>query len=811
MLFNYIKIALRQLYKNKVFSIINITGLTLGFLCFIILGLYVHDELSFDTFHKDADRTYRVLQHEKQDNGEDRHVASIAAQVGPNLKAQFPEVEDVLRIYSIGRSTMGNDPALRNYEITFTADSNFFNFFDFVLLEGNPATALTKPNSVVLSESTAKKYFSNTSAFGKTIRVNEIDMEITGILKDMPSTSSLNLPLLFSHKTWLAQSNRLRQIETSDWTSNIFTTYVKLRPDADLKQVESKLTTLVKEHYGPEDEFKSTFSLQPIAAMHVNGLVLQGNDQTGAPSIAPFYIYMFIAIAFLILLIACLNYMNLSTAAAFKRTREIGTRKVMGAFRSQLISQFTGEALILSGFALALALILLQVVLPFVNNFTNKDLHLTHLQGIWLPSMVLTMLGIGILAALYPAFIIARVSPAEALKKELRIANRSFPIRKVLIAAQFTISIVMITSTLIIYNQLQFMRSKDMGVNVEDLLVIDINSRNLRRNFEAIKTEFSALSEVSSVSVSSRVPGEWKSYPIASVLTGGNIASTDMIFVGADKDFFKTYNIELLQGRNFTDALADSSKVILSSLAVKQLGLTDPLGQIIEIPTARFGGNVVDQNTPFRAEVIGVINDFHFQSLREAMMPLVIGFWNNPIQSIDYYTLKINLSNFDETLTKLREVNAKFDTENPVEYNILSDRFEEFYRTDAQRGQLFLLFSCIIVFIACLGLFALVSYAVESRTKEIGVRKVLGASVGSIVTMVSKEFLLLVLIAFVIASPVAYLFMQRWLQDFAYKTNVGIGTFAIAGGIAFIIALLTVSIRSMKAAVVNPVKSLRSE
>lgn len=811
MLFNYIKIALRQLYKNKVFSIINITGLTLGFLCFIILGLYVHDELSFDTFHKDADRTYRVLQHEKQDNGEDRHVGSVAALLASNLKTQFPEVEDALRIYSIGRSTVGNDPALRNYEVTFTADSNFFQFFDFILLEGNGATALTKPNTLVLSESMAKKYFGDAPAFGKTIRVNDTDMEITGILKDMPANSSLTIPLLFSHKTWLAQSERLREIETTDWTSNIFTTYVKLRPNAVAPQVEAKLTTLVKEHYGPTVEFKSTFSLQPITAMHVNSLPLQGNDLTGPPSIAPFYIYMFIAIAFLILLIACLNYMNLSTAAAFKRTREIGTRKVMGAFRGQLISQFTGEALILSAFALALSLVLLQAVLPFVNSFTNKDLQLTHLQGVWLPAMIFTLLGTGILAALYPAFIIARVSPAEALKKELRIANRSFPIRKVLITAQFTISIVMITSTLVIYNQLQYMRNKDMGVNVDDLLVIDINSRSLRRNFEAIKTEFSALSEVSAVSVSSRVPGEWKTYPIASVLTGGSTASTDMIFVGADKDFLKTYDIELLQGRNFSDAIADSSKVILSSLAVKQLGLTDPLGQIIEIPTVRFGGNIDDQEIPFRAEVIGVINDFHFQSLREAMMPMVIGFWNNPIHSIDYYTLKVNLSNFDQTLTNLRAINDKFDTENPVEYNLLSNRFEDFYRTDAQRGQLFLLFSCVIVFIACLGLFALVSYAVESRTKEIGVRKVLGASVSSIVTMVSKEFLLLVLIAFVIASPIAYVFMQQWLEDFAYKTTMGPGIFAIAGGIAFIIALLTVSIRSMKAAVVNPVKSLRSE
>ncbi len=811
MLFNHFKIAFRQLLHNKVFSFINIFGLTLGFLCFMILALYVHDELTFDKFHRDADRIYRVLQHEQQDNGENRVVGAVAAQLAWNAKAQFPEIEDALRTYFTGRVTMGNDPALRNYERTFTADSNFFQFFDFVLLQGNPKTALTKPNTLVMSEVTAKKYFGEENALGKTVWVNGIDMEVTGVMKETPLNSNLNVSLIFSHKTWLSYFTWMPEAEARDWTSNGYTTYLRLTPGTNLEAFESKLTTLVKEHYGTEHEFKSTFNLQPLTEIHVSDANIQGNELTDRASINPFYIYMFVAVAFLILLIACLNYMNLSTAAAYKRTREIGTRKTLGAQRSQLIFQFTGEAVMLSAIAMLLAFALLQVVLPYINDFTAKTLHVSQLSSLWLLSIVLIMVGTGVLSALYPAFIIARVQPAEAMKCEVKLANRSLPIRKVLIVAQFTISIIMITSTLIIFKQLQFMRNKEMGVTVDNLLVIDINSRNLRRNFEAIKNEFNALSEVSSVCVTSRVPGEWKSYPIASVKSPGNNSLTETIFVGADKDFFQTYNIKLLQGRNFSDAISDSSKIILSTLAAQQLGLTDPLGQIIEIPTARFGGSVENLETPFRAEVIGVIDNFHFESLRNEMMPMIIGFWSNPIQSIDYYTLKVNMANIDETLTKLRAVNTKFDAENPIEYTFLNNRFQQFYKADAQRGQVFLAFSLIIVLIACMGLFALVSYAVESRTKEIGIRKVLGASVQNIVGMVSKEFLLLIIIACVLAIPVAYFFMQKWLQDFAYRIDMGAGVFLVAGLITILIASITISLRSVKAATANPVKSLRSE
>ncbi len=528
-------------------------------------------------------------------------------------------------------------------------------------------------------------------------------------------------------------------------------------------------------------------------------------------SMNSFYLYMFGVVGFLLLFVACLNYMNLSTAAALKRTREIGTRKTLGAQRSQLIMQFVSDSVVLSLISLALAIVIVQASLPAVNQFTQKELSLGALPIEWGLIILGIILVAGVASALYPAFVTARVSAVEALKKEIKIANRSLPVRKVLVVAQFTISIIMIASTLVIYRQLQFMRDKDLGFETENLLVIDINSGNLRRNFETVKAEFGKPSEVVSISTSTRVPGEWKSFPVSTVKAAGEPSGKEMIYVGIDNDFLDTYNIELKEGRNFTSGSADSTKVILTELAVQQLGLTNPVGQIIEIPTVRWGGSVENLDRVIRAEIIGVVGNFHFESLRANMMPVIFAAPNTPIQSIDYYTLKIKTSDWPATLAKLKEINTQIDADNPLEYTFLDSRFEEFYKADAQRGQIFLTFSMIIVFIACMGLFALVSYSVESRTKEIGVRKILGASVQNIVGMVSKEFLLLIVIACMLAVPAAYFFMQKWLEDFAYRITMGAGTFIVAGIVTIGIAWATISIRTIKAALANPVDSLRNE
>ncbi|MBL7851093.1 MAG: ABC transporter permease [Cyclobacteriaceae bacterium] len=818
MVSNYFKIAFRYLVKNRTFTAINLLGLTLGFTCFLLLTLYVQDELSFDRFHHDADRIYRVLQHEQQEDGSVRDLAVVSSQIGPETLRQFADVEDVLRFSGFGRITMGNDPPNRQYVNLVALDTNFFTFFDFPIVEGDKHTMLSTPDAVILTESTARKYFGNQPAVGQSIWSNLVRREnrqyveftVAGVVKDFPSNSHLQFDVMFSEPTFPGVFPWYKDFVTTDWTSNSYVTYIKLKPGADRLALEKRMTEMTKAHYPANQVFRSTFSLQPLEDIHLNSMHLQGSraDWNG---MNPMYLYLFGAVAFMILLIAGLNYMNLSTAAAVKRTREIGTRKTLGAQRLQLIGQFTGEAILLSGLSLLVAIALAQFILPFANSFTGKQLAIDQLPPIWMAGVVAAMILVGLLSALYPAYLIARVMPAQALKKGSTTGNSRLPMRKLLVAGQFAVSILMISSTLVIYQQLKFLREKDPGMSVSDLLVVDINSGNLRRNYEQVKAEFATVPEVLQVSTSTRVPGEWKPFPIARAKVDGLEALREIIYVGADQDFFSTYKIKLLKGRNFSGGREDSTKVILTQLAVEQLGLSDPIGAVIDIPAVLWGASTETLEKPLRAEVIGIADNFHFESFRKSMMPVMFAYPNTAIQRIDYYTLKIKTSDWAQTLEKLKAVNDRLDPENPLEYTFLNDRFQQFYQADEMRGQLFLIFSLVIVLIAVMGLFALVSYSMESRAKEIGVRKVLGASVQSILGMVSREFLLIVVGSSVIALPLSWWIMQAWLSDFAYRVPLNVGTFVLAAVVALIIAFFTISLRSWHTARSNPVESLRSE
>lgn len=816
MLLNNLKISIRHLFKSRTFSLITMAGLTLGFTCFIFVVLYLHNEVSFDRFHPDADRMVRVMQHEQQEDGTIRNIAQVSALLGKESELQFEEIEESCRLSAFGRVTLGNEPTLRSYERIWSVSDNFFQFFNFPLSQGDPATVLKNPDAIVISESLAKKYFGNEPAVGRQIwsafrrEGQPVYLTVTGIMKDPPQNSHLQLHIVFSEATWSSLFNWYNEYVSTDWISNEYVTYLKLKQETQADEVASKLGDLVKRNYPSDKEFKSTFSLQPLTTIHFYSDNAQDNE-LNANSIKPFYLYMFGAVGVLLLLIACLNYMNLSTAAAYKRTREMGTRKALGAQRGQLVGQFLVDSIVLSVFSLLLAMVLVELLLPAVNTFTGKEMTMANLPLSWIGFLVLIMFVAGLLSALYPAFIVTRVSAVESLKNEVKIANQSIPVRKVLLVAQFAISIMMIASTLVIYQQLSYLREKDLGFDQENLLVIDINSLNLRRNFEMVKAQFSQPAEVISITSSTRVPGEWKNFPIATVSSSSSTQDREMIFVGIDKDFLNTYNIELLKGRTIEDPIADSLKIVLTDLAVQQLGLINPIGQIIEIPKVRSGGSQEVLDKPFRVEVIGVVENFHFESLRAEMMPVIFGAPNTAIQRIDYYTLRINTRNWDETLKKLKAINAQIDSDNPLEYTFLESRFEDFYRMDTKRGQIFVTLSIIVVLIACMGLFALVTYSVESRTKEIGVRKVLGASVTNIVGMVSKEFLLLIVFACVVAIPVSALFMSEWLKDFAYRISLGASSFILAALLAGVIAFLTIGVRTLKAATENPVKALRSE
>lgn len=815
---SYFKISLRQLNKNKTFAAINISVLTLGFSCFLLLALYVQDELSFDMFHRDADRIYRILQHEQQDNGTTRNVSSIAPAIGKEVKEQFAEVDDMCRLSAFGRVSLGNDPTTRTQERALSADPNFFTFFDFPLVEGDPKDALQSPRGIVISETIKERYFGDGPAVGKQIwsgYVREgkpVYLTVSGVMKDFPKNSHLQISLLFSDATWNTLFKDYAQYVNTDWVDTEYTTYLKVKSQTDVESLSSRIETLVKKNYPNNREFKSEFELQPLHTIHTESDHLQAAaDEFNAHNIKPFYLYMFAALGAILLLTACLNYMNLSTAVAMKRTREIGTRKTLGAPKFQMVAQFIVDSIVLSALSLLVSIAVVYSALPFVNVFANKEMSLTSVPVEWLVSLFAFTILVGILAALYPAFIATRVSIVNALKREIKIGSSSLSVRKALLIAQFAISIMMLASTLVIYQQLNYLREKDLGFNHENLLVVDINSRNLRRNFEMVKAEFGKPSEVIQVTASTRVPGEWKSFPVTTAKSDRNAGGSKMIFVGIDHDFLETYKIKLLAGRTIEDPVADSLKIVVTQLAVEQLGLTDPLGQLIEIPKVSYGERMEELDQPFRAEIIGVVENFHFESLRSQLMPVIFGAPNTVIQQIDYYTLRIKTTDWGKTIETLKEINNKIDADAPLEYTFLDSRFDELYLADERRGQIFLTLSIIVVLIACLGLFALVSYSVESRIKEIGVRKVLGASVNNIVSLISQEFLILVLVAGLFGLPVAWYFMDTWLQEFAYRVSLGVWVFVEAVLGTLIIALVTISLRTVRAARVNPVNSLRSE
>jgi putative ABC transport system permease protein len=815
---SYFKISFRQLVKNKTFAAINISVLTLGFSCFILLALYLHDEWSFDMFHRDANIMYRLVQHDQQDNGTTRHIAAVAPAIGKEAVAQFAEVEDMCRLSAFGRVTLGNEPTMRSHERILSADANFFTFFDFPLLEGDRESVLKNPDAIVVSESIKKKYFGDGPALGKQIwsgyvrNGQPVYFTVSGVMQDFPKNSHLQIALLVSDATWHTMYRDYAQYMNTDWVDTEYTTYLKVKAGTNTAQLTTQIENLVKSNYPTDRVFRSQFDLQPFRDIHTQSSQLEAAaDEFNANGIKPFYLYTFAALGLVLLITACLNYMNLATAVAIKRTREIGTRKTLGAPRTQMVAQFIVDSVLFSLLSLLLSIGIVYMVLPWLNLFANKEMSMVEIPFEWLLMIVGVILLVGVLAALYPAFIATRVSVVDALKREIKIGGSSLSVRKGLLMMQFAISVMMITSTMIIYQQLNFLREKDLGFSHENLLVIDVNSRNLRRNFEMVKAEFAKPAEVLRVAASTRVPGEWKSFPVATTKSNQNTTGSDMIFVGIDRDFLETYQIKLLAGRGIEDPVADSLKIVVTQLAVEQLGLTDPIGQIVEIPRVRYGERMEELETPFRVEIIGVVENFHFESLRSQQMPVIFGALNTEIQVIDYYTLHINTADWNNTLATLKAINHQLDPDTPLEYTFLDTRFEEMYQADTKRGQIFLVLSVIVVIIASLGLFALVSYAVESRLKEIGVRKVMGASAGSIVGLLSKEFLILVVVSAGIGLPVAAYFMRSWLQEFAYHIPLSVLVFMEALFITVVIAFVTISVRTLRTATINPVRSLRSE
>ena len=813
MLLNYLKFGLRNLGRKKVYSFINIFGLAVGLACFLFIALYIFDELTYDRFHKDGDSIYRIVEHKTSTAGKESNVISIAYNISKKAEKDFPEIQQTTRFSMLGRSNVINSENNKVfYEDYAIGDPGFFKVFDFPHVEGSLQHALDNPYSVVLTDETAKKFFGGTDVVGKTLRadLDSTPYKVTAVIR-MPNNSHLRFNLLFSEAT-LYSNPRFLTFLSSDWSSNTFVSYLKLKSNARIEQTEAKLNQLVAANRPAGENVKSNFVLQPLYKIHFHSA---GFDGEIGKSGNLMHMYVFGIVALFVLLIACINYINLTTARFASRSKEIAVRKVTGAAQRSLVYQFLSESFLVTFIALVLALFTVKLLLPSYNAFTEKQLSLG-LQTdyrIWLGIFLITIVA-ALLSGIYPAIFQARLKPFLLLKNNMVSGKTNFSIRRTLVVFQFSLSIIMIVATMVVFQQLKYVGSKDMGFNKEQLLVVDINSGRVRRAAETIKSEFAKLSGVKSVSVTSRVPGEWKIIPKVKVAKELKDAgkSEDAYYMAVDNNFLETYEVKLISGRNFTgNDATDSGSVLLNETAAKMLGISRSSNQIIKIPSVAFSGNASALNQPFEARVIGIVKDFNFQSLREQIAPLIISYQRNPVHNIDYFTARINTGSSTQLLKEMESVLRGIDASHLFEYNFLDKQWDNFYREDQKRQIIFLGVALMTILIACLGLFGLATYAAQQRIKEIGVRKVLGASVSSIVSMLSKDFLKLVLISAVIAFPIAGWAMNKWLQDFAYRIQIPWWVFAGAGLLALVIAWLTVGLQAYRAAVRNPVKALRTE
>jgi putative ABC transport system permease protein len=795
MLKNYIKIAIRNITRSKVYSLINILGLTLGITCSSLLFLLVIDELSYDDMYTKKDQIYRVIE---VDNSEEstRYYGQTSPPVGRTLVEEYSEVTGSTNLYKFGgQIVFSKDDTKFDERNYFFADSAFFNVFNVDWIDGDPNTALSQPKSMVIDEDWAHRLFGDENAIGKEVNLGGEDMSIiTGVFKKLPQNSHLQFKILLS----VPRSEDFKNF-LSDWSDYGAYTYVMLKENMNGKALDTKIPDFIARHFKPEQ--KRNFYLQSLNDIHFESKDIEyGTEDTHGQKA---YVYVFIAIGFFMLIIACINYVNLSTARSLHRGKEIGIRKVSGAFRSQLIAQFLTESTVIALISLVLSVGLVDLLLPYFNQLTDKQFvfNLDSFSSVFSILFGVTLV-VGLLSGGYPALLLSRLKPADILKGAMSTGNGSAVLRKTLVITQFTLSIVMIIATIIAFGQLNYIQNKSLGFDKDQTLVIDINSRNVRSRFETMKTEFAKSPYVKGVAVSSRVPGEWKN--IRQVYTNkvGEQDSMRVNFIGFDKDIINLYGMQMAAGSNFSgNVKSDSLHVLINETAVSALNLDNPIGKFIEIKDGR--GGVF--------QIIGVVKDFNFESLHHKIAPVILGFRANPFQSIDYFSLKFDPNHIEEAIAHATEVHNTFDTNTPIEYHFLDEQWALFYKDDSRAENLFAIGASITIFIACLGLFGLASFIIQKRTKEIGVRKVLGASVFQLFILLSKTFVAQVGIAFIIAVPIAWFFMSEWLNTFAFKFELGAGEFLIAGAITLLIALVSVSYRVLYAASLNPADTLKTE
>ncbi len=810
MLKNYLKIAWRNLSKNITFSVINIAGLAIGLSCFILIALYVLDELSFDRFHSNADRIYRINS-EISMGGSDLKLAVASDPMGATLKKDYPQVEEYVRIYASSGSKLikkGNE-FITELRVAH-ADSTIFNVFTLPAVAGNTLTALNEPNTVVITKSAAIKYFGVSNAVGKILETDDNRStlyKVTAVIEDIPANSHFHFDFIFSMDNV--------SYNFGNYLSHNFHTYLLLKTGTDGKEFEKNFGQYINKYVIPQaqhlmqiqsmDDFekngnKLAYTLMPLTKIHLHAdsfpeLSANGNIQN---------VYIFSIVAIFILLIACINFMNLSTARSANRAKEVGIRKVLGTRKRSLVQQFLTESTLMAVFSMLLALIIAQLVLPFFNDISSKSISIESLISFpILPILVFLPFLVGLLAGSYPAFFLSSFEPIQVLKGNGNAGFKRSFLRSSLVVIQFSISIFLIIGTIVVYKQLDYIQNTKLGFNKDQVLVVN-GTGALGNNATAFKNEVLNMPGVVSGTLSGYLPVAESSrndrtYSKEAVMNSKNGFNMQTWWI--DHDYMKTLGMEMIAGRNFSpDFGSDSSAIIINETTARILGYDNPVGQKLYAPNE-------DGSEPSVFNIIGVVKNFHFESLRHNISPLCFVLGNSPWLT----SFKVKTGDIRSLVSQVEAKWKSMAPSLPFSYRFLDESFDNMYRAEQRVGRVALAFAVLTIVIACLGLFGLATYMAEQRTKEIGVRKVLGASVSNIVNMLSVDFLKLVVISAVVAVPLGWWVMNMWLRDFAYRMQIGWWIFLAAVAVAVIIALLTVSFQAIKAALANPVKSLRTE
>ena len=805
MLLNNIKIALRNMSRNKLYSLLNLFGLAIGLAACILIWQWVQDELSYDRFHANAERIYRV---ERKFDYQDMHGQApvTSGPYGPALASDYPEIENFVRLDKNEMSIKDHRNIFHKQPLVF-ADNSIFEVFDFRLERGDPKTALTQPKSMVLTRANALKYLGTEDAVGKSLTVDQggtaADFQITGILEEIPRNSHVQFDVLASLSSYPAE-------QMSAWFSNFLHTYVLLEKGSSAPELEKKLSSLLTKYMaadvikilGPGTDINDVFQLKlyPLVDIHLHPAEEFEIEPQGSIS----SVYVFSAIAALVLIIGCINFMNLSTARANKRAKEVGIRKTVGAHKGQLRTQFLGESVLLAFMSLILSLILIRLFTPIFNSISGKSLSIgTLFQGWHWLALVGIALAAGLVSGLYPAFFLTRFEPAKVLKGgALSGTGKSF-FRRGMAVVQFVISITLIIGTLVIFKQMDYVQNKSLGFDKENVLIISADSQQVHQNIEAFRNTLTADTRIKSLAVSSNIPGS-RMFSDTTYKRPDTDDVFSLIFMDTDYEFVDTYGFSLIQGRKFSREFgADiDGSVMINRAAAREIGYTPE--EAVGKKLLRF----VDADTFKEQTIIGVLEDYHFKSLHQVIDPCLLVLDPDNFGAI---SVRIAPGDVRGTIGFIQQKWQEIFPGEQFEFSFLDSRIDLLYKSEGRMRSLFLIFAVLSIFVACLGLFGLAAFTAEERTKEIGVRKVMGASAANIILLLCKEFTKWVLVANIVAWPVAYFIMNRWLQNFAYQTKIGPWPFLLSAVLALAIALITVSFQSARAALYNPVDCLKYE